>query len=157
MKKAFIPFLLIISILFPISTFSQSRPSARIIKKRIHESLKEKVKLPSMEKWLEANQSQNPNSTTLPQDSRLNFWKNDSSTEVQITQEGGAESEVHAAISPVDSNIIIVSAMKQDPTNILDPLTFPTYYTSDFGNSWSQSSFTGAHPGGIWLQAEVIL
>ena len=147
MNKAFIFFLLFISILLPHSIFSQTRTSSQIIKERVRESLKEKIRVPSIELWLEA-QSQHPIPNTQNPTPGSYFWKTDSIGEVQITQQGGAESEVHAAISPLDSNIIIVSAMKQNPSNLTEPLTFPTYYTSDFGNSWNQSSFKGEHPNG---------
>ncbi len=45
------------------------------------------------------------------------------------------ESEVHAAINPLDSANIIVS-----PINQTGGLTVPIYYTKDFGKSWKKSS-----------------
>lgn len=60
-----------------------------------------------------------------------------------------AESELHAAINPLDSNNIIISAMRQSPDNILSPLTFPTYYTKDFGQTWELSSFDGTIDDGF--------
>jgi hypothetical protein len=60
-----------------------------------------------------------------------------------------AESELHAAINPLDSNNIIMSAMRQNPDNILSPLTFPTYYTKDFGQTWEVSTFDGTIDDGF--------
>lgn len=53
------------------------------------------------------------------------------------------ESEVHAAINPRDTSNIIVAAMRLDPEQILSTLTFPVYYTKDFGHSWQTSTFDG--------------
>ncbi len=55
------------------------------------------------------------------------------------------ESEIHAAVNPLDSNNIIVGAMKFDPENFLASLTFPIYYTKDFGQTWQLSAFNGAN------------
>ena len=54
-----------------------------------------------------------------------------------------AESELHAAINPVDSSNMVVCVMANDPNNFFEPLTFPVYYTYDFGETWQQSNFTG--------------
>ncbi len=61
----------------------------------------------------------------------------------QIDGTPEAESEVHAAINPVDSNNIIICTMRNDPNNFTAPLTFPTFYTKDFGATWQQSTFNG--------------
>lgn len=70
-------------------------------------------------------------------------------TENAIDATAEAESELHAAINPLDSNNIIMSAMRQDPNNILSPLTFPTYYTKDFGETWELSAFDGTIDDGF--------
>lgn len=54
-----------------------------------------------------------------------------------------AESELHAAINPVDSNNIIVSGMKWTPSSLGYDLTFPIYFTNDFGQTWELSDFNG--------------
>lgn len=59
------------------------------------------------------------------------------------------ESEFHAAINPTDTNNIIISSMRNNPENFLAPLTFPTYYTKDFGNTWEVSEFDGSVEGGF--------
>lgn len=55
------------------------------------------------------------------------------------------ESEVHAAINPRDSNNIIIAGMVLDAEALLAPLSFPIYYTKDFGNTWELSEFNGVN------------
>lgn len=62
-----------------------------------------------------------------------------------------AESELHAAINPRDTNNIIVCAMRNDPSNFLAPLTFPIYYTNDFGATWQLSDFNGTSENDLIL------
>lgn len=54
---------------------------------------------------------------------------------IGISVSNQIESEVHAAINPLDSANIIVS-----PINQTGSLTVPIYYTKDFGKSWKKSS-----------------
>lgn len=62
------------------------------------------------------------------------------------TTEKEAESEIHAAVNPKDSNNIIVASMKFGEGGILGPeLTFPVYYTRDFGRTWKLSDFDGVN------------
>lgn len=63
--------------------------------------------------------------------------------ETNLTESGEAESEIHAAINPADSNNIIVSGMLQEASILGAQLTFPTYYTKDFGQTWQKSDFDG--------------
>ena len=51
------------------------------------------------------------------------------------------ESEVHAAISPVNPDIMVVSPIRQDASNPNASVTCPVYYSKDRGKSWSVSSF----------------
>ena len=53
------------------------------------------------------------------------------------------ESEVHAAINPRDTNNIIIAGMVLDAENLLGALSFPIYYTKDFGDTWELSQFDG--------------
>ncbi|MDX1939448.1 MAG: hypothetical protein SFU99_02795 [Saprospiraceae bacterium] len=65
-----------------------------------------------------------------------------------------SESEIHAAINPNDTNNIIVAAMKFSQENILASLSFPIYYTKDFGRTWKLSQFNGTNDlGGFTLIA----
>lgn len=54
---------------------------------------------------------------------------------VGVSVSNQIESEVHAAINPLDSANIIVS-----PINQTGNLTVPIYYTKDFGKSWKKSA-----------------
>jgi hypothetical protein len=63
--------------------------------------------------------------------------------EGQINSSDEPESELHAAVNPTDTNNIIVSAMKWSTGPLGADLTFPVYYTHDFGQSWTESTFTG--------------
>ncbi|SRR5579883_188551 len=58
-----------------------------------------------------------------------------------ITPDGVPESEIHAAINPMDSSNIVVSAMRQKSFTTGNALNFPIYYTKDFGKTWNLSSF----------------
>jgi hypothetical protein len=63
---------------------------------------------------------------------------------ISVTDEE-TESEIHAAINPVDTNNIIVAAMKFGEGFLGPELTFPIYYTDDFGESWKLSQFNGVN------------
>ncbi|MCB9298149.1 MAG: hypothetical protein H6559_34260 [Lewinellaceae bacterium] len=52
---------------------------------------------------------------------------------------------MHAAINPRDSNNIIIAGMVLDAEALLAPLSFPIYYTKDFGNTWELSEFNGVN------------
>lgn len=65
--------------------------------------------------------------------------------DIGISETMETESEIHAAVNPVDTNNIIVAAMKFTPGQIANNLTFPIYYTEDFGASWNLSSFDGVN------------
>jgi len=66
--------------------------------------------------------------------------------ENQLTNSTIAESEVHAAINPTDSNNWVVCPIKLPSSS---GFTLPVYYTKDFGKTWKQSSFlpAPANPG----------
>jgi hypothetical protein len=86
--------------------------------------------------WIQSN----PNQPLPP-----NVWihentVNDRDAEVVVSGNDAAESEVHAAINPTDSNNIITSAILQDPEALLNPLDVPIRYTTNFGQTWSTSN-----------------
>lgn len=70
----------------------------------------------------------------------INSSVNERDAESVVSANVQAESEVHAAINPVDSNNIIVSAIVQDASNILAPLNVPVHYTKNFGQTWQHSN-----------------
>ncbi len=57
--------------------------------------------------------------------------------EMVVSAAGVPESEVHAAIFPGDSNIMVTSAMRQQ-----GGLAMPIWYTTDFGSTWDLSSYS---------------
>lgn len=63
--------------------------------------------------------------------------------ELNLSVSEESESEIHAAINPTDTNNIIVAAMKLDASQILNSLSFPIYYSKNFGQSWQLSSYDG--------------
>lgn len=67
--------------------------------------------------------------------------------EMSVNDTEEAESELHAAVNPLDTNNLIVAAMRSNPNNFAGPLTFPIYYTKDFGASWQVSEFDGINNG----------
>jgi hypothetical protein len=76
---------------------------------------------------------------------------NDRDAESIVHDDDQAESEIHAAINPSDSNNIIVAAISQDPTNILAPLKVPVYYTDNFGTTWKTGNLVSNPEGGFAL------
>ena len=71
--------------------------------------------------------------------------------EILVSDHGEPESELHAAINPTDTNNIIVGVMRNNPNLALNPLEFPVYYSTDFGATWTQSSFNGVQTNGLLL------
>jgi len=92
--------------------------------------------------YLQAHPDAKPNQVVPTASNQIESRADDSA--IDFTEE--AESELHAAVNPLDSNNIIMSAMRQNPGNILSPLQFPVYYTKDFGQTWELSEFDGTSP-----------
>ena len=70
-----------------------------------------------------------------------------SAAESNLSKSKEAESEMHAAINPLDSNNIIVATMQYSPEGgnpLVSPISLKIfiYYTKDGGQSWSTSSFS---------------
>jgi hypothetical protein len=66
-----------------------------------------------------------------------------------VSEDASPESEIHAAINPLDNNNIVVSAMRYGSG--ASGLTMPIYYTKDFGKTWNKSSFV-TRPNGVGAQ-----
>jgi hypothetical protein len=66
-----------------------------------------------------------------------------STNEVIVSGGSESESEIHAAINPLDSNQWVVSANAVDPngSGANDVPVNHLYYTNDFGTTWQRSSF----------------
>ncbi|HMQ48799.1 MAG TPA: T9SS type A sorting domain-containing protein [Saprospiraceae bacterium] len=77
---------------------------------------------------------------STPAESALIGLRND---EFNLSVSEEPESEIHAAVNPTDTNNIIVAAMKLDATQLLNSLSFPIYYTKNFGQTWQLSNYDG--------------
>jgi hypothetical protein len=64
--------------------------------------------------------------------------------EVIVSDDQSPESEFHAVMNPLDSNVIIVSPMKQ-ANDYEFPIQCPIYYTHNFGKTWNTSTFQSQH------------
>jgi hypothetical protein len=64
-----------------------------------------------------------------------------SPTEVAITSSPLAESEVTAAIHPIDTNRVVVSTMRTTGNEEVDETEIDIYFTDDGGLSWERSDF----------------
>lgn len=64
-----------------------------------------------------------------------------SSLEGNVSQNETVESEIAAAINPLDPNKVVVCAMRTTSSQLVDELAFPIFYSSDFGETWSVSEF----------------
>ncbi len=66
-------------------------------------------------------------------------------SEVLVSDYEGQESEIHAAINPLDSANIVISPIRE---TLEGALQLPIFVTHDFGVTWTQSSFTHEGTGG---------
>lgn len=114
-------------------TFSKQQVQ-KMIERAIHNKIKTDVKeaIKHPEEWGKSKQTADNEGIT--------FREGDGG--ISNTKE--TESEIHAAINPKDSNNIIVAAMKFSQ-DIFNALTFPIYYTKDFGRTWKLSQFNGVN------------
>ncbi len=109
----------------------------------IQRSFKNKIKMTETEvqkklQLLQTNPQQNLPTTVLRE-------FNTRAADNAVSESEETESEIHAAVNPTDTNNIIVAAMKFSPNNILSTLTFPIYFSTDFGSTWQLSQFNGAN------------
>ncbi len=118
---------------------AQDQPS--LISKQVEYSLHEKIKNPyfnEIVQYMQLHPGQFPDLTHLIPASSANV-ATDRSEEIIVNDDEKAESELHAAMNPTDTNNIIVSPIIQDPDNFLQPIDVPIYYTLDFGQTWNTS------------------
>jgi len=129
---------LVFILLFGVSVFAKITPEEKyqIIHRHFLEALREKIKIPPAS----LQRGSTPAHLKKDRNSIQSFLED------PISDGTHPESEIHAAINPADSTNIVVGDMRQDPTSLTSLLTFPIYYTTDFGNTWGQSSFSGDSP-----------
>jgi hypothetical protein len=135
---------IVISFVFCLSYWSmmiaQEQPS--LITEQVNYSLHEKIKNPyfyEIVQYMQLHPGQFPDLTHLVPAPAPNTGA-DRSEEVLVHDDEKAESELHAAMNPTDTNNIIVSPIIQDPSNFLSPIDVPIYYTLDFGQTWNTSN-----------------
>lgn len=111
------------------------------VQRQIQEAIREKTRF-TPEEIQRVLQSRIQNNKQIPH-SGLNKSSDGEileSDEIIISDEEDAESELHAAINPMDSSNIVVSPIRipRDPS---DGLVCPIYYSKDFGKTWKKSLF----------------
>lgn len=62
-------------------------------------------------------------------------------SEKVVSARSFAESEVHSAISPINPDIMVVSPIRQVPSDPSRTVTCPVYYSTDRGETWGTSTF----------------
>jgi hypothetical protein len=145
-------YLLSIALLICVFTSINAQNATPSFKNRqIERILEEKIKVENVKAAIEFFQN-NPNLAVTNQ-SILNteFAAENRDAESIVHDDDQAESEVHAAINPADTNNIIVGAIAQDPSNILAPLKVPVYYTENFGSTWKIGALNSNPDGGFAL------
>ncbi len=89
-----------------------------------------------------------PGDEKIQEDSRVYNnkyqYRNQYGERLVFDSETGSESEIFAAINPLDSNNIVVASMHFAYNQLTDqPMSISIYYTNDFGSSWQKSEFNG--------------
>ena len=135
MKKYMLKFFLVLPVILPLWLAGQNYEQNPSIHEKIREIVEEKLKV-------DPNQPLSPaklNPAESEEIHRKEFLR--ASNETQVTTNSIPESEVHAAINPVDSNNIVLSPIRY--VNLVGSytMTCPVIYTKDYGQSWHESSF----------------
>lgn len=151
-KKVFVPFicfLLILEccILTPQLTIAQEHTNVKSDKNvagKLYENfIREKLRispedLPNLQRnsklWQQIVEKWGSKTNSQKDNNSINSILN-STNEVGVSTGSEIESEIHAAINPIDPSNIVVSPIGQT-----GGLTVPIYYTKDFGKSWKQST-----------------
>ncbi|MCC7244834.1 MAG: T9SS type A sorting domain-containing protein [Saprospiraceae bacterium] len=92
--------------------------------------------------WLQQHPGQPRSMTDMKARKQSIHAVSDRSGDIVVSGEVRLESEVHAAINPLDTANIITASIRQDPDNILDPLNIAIYYSKNFGQTWASSQIT---------------
>lgn len=138
------------SVIFPLNSLT----AQSLTKATIEEALKEKIAVKNWQAWLEkvssssrANSSSNGQYPTELPTSNFQALTASAPQQIRLGHTQKPESEVHAAIHPLDSNQIIAITMRHDPFVNDNPISFSIYSTKNFGESWTESVFRGLVPG----------
>lgn len=106
------------------------------IKRRLHDMLEEK---------LHSHEFEHPTGgSTEKRASHIG-------SEVEVSGHARTESEIHAAINPADTTNIVIAPIQEVSSGGSTgggQLALPLYITTDFGQTWTTSSFSGGGGGG---------
>lgn len=148
-------FLSILTLTLFITAIHLSAQSNQLVHARVEAMMKEKLRNIDVQQlidWVQNHPGTPLPEHLLPGSGGTVVSERNSDTVIGSNPE--AESEVHAAINPADSNNIIVAAIVQDPTNFTAPLDIPVRYTKNFGQSWQTSSIQfNPNTGGLAFTA----
>ncbi|MBN1446374.1 MAG: exo-alpha-sialidase, partial [Bacteroidetes bacterium] len=139
MKHA--PSLIIMAFLLIVTTsYAQKRDVnpewEQTIKRRLHEMMEEKLHSHEFEQHAGG---------------RANKRAVQIGSEVEVSGHARSESEIHAAINPTDTtNIVIAPIQEVSGGGSMGggQLALPLYITTDFGQTWTTSTFSGGGGGG---------
>lgn len=114
----------------PLSKSERYELGLQIVKNKL------KVPLQQLPKWMPSNETSETENTTL----ELTF-RDTLANDIPVSASAESESEIFAAINPIDSNHMIVSGMRLGTAG----LSFSIYTTFDGGDTWTQSSIDQAN------------
>lgn len=138
MINVFLRYFLAISILFYIEIQAQDDKNFNLLE----ETINEKIKFPKQELKQILDGKTN---TVIFNEKIENELKGrdflQSIYEIEVSGNSLVESEIHAAINPLDTNNIIISPIRQKPGDQTQVIDCPVYYTKDFGKTWEESIF----------------
>lgn len=138
MIRIFFIFFVCLYLIFLTDNKAQNKEGTNLLE----EIINEKIKFPKdfLHKILEGKAvSDNQNFKSENLTKRTDFLQ--SIYEMEVSAHSLVESEIHAAINPLDSNNIIISPIRQKPGDQTQVIDCPIYYTKDFGKTWNQSNF----------------
>jgi hypothetical protein len=104
-----------------------------MLSERIAEILREKLRTPAP-RGAEAK---------APSNSRMLMRAPE---EIGVSEAPEQEAELHAVVNPADSNNILIAAIRSNPDQM--GLELPIFYTRDFGETWTESTFRPSASGG---------
>lgn len=130
MFKSILFFLFISSVYFSFST----TPFEFMLKEKMKYSPEEAME---MYHNYQKNKDQNQSNDIILSDLGSN---------VQISNSNMPESEIHAAVNPLDTNNMIASPILQNSADPFQAITCPVYFTKDGGETWQKSDFISIPP-----------
>ena len=116
-------------------TLNSVPPTEDALRKVVREIFEEKLKLPR-DQWEQLSPTFN---RELDENTARFVAK--SMEESAISADVQPESEIHAAVNPLDTSNIVVASIRFNQSNPSEILLCPIYYTRNFGQTWQKSTF----------------